>query len=106
MPRSRRSGQNTACEAALHDSSRPDLEQILDGLAQASPQGARRVQARIRAITELLARFPEIGQATIRPEMRRLVVTPFPYLIFYRATADAVIIHAVRHSARGPHTMP
>jgi toxin ParE1/3/4 len=33
-------------------------------------------------------------------------VHPYPYLIFYKATADEVVIHGVRHAARRPSSMP
>ena len=38
--------------------------------------------------------------------MRRIVVSPYPYLIFSRATGEAIVIHAVRHGARNPASMP
>ena len=34
--------------------------------------------------------------------MRRIVVTPYPYLVFYRVAADEIVIHGVRHAARKP----
>jgi plasmid stabilization system protein ParE len=50
--------------------------------------------------------YPFIGARTDDPDIRRLVVTPFPYLVFYQVTAEAIIIHAVRHAARDPASMP
>ncbi len=38
--------------------------------------------------------------------MRRLVVSPYPYLIFYRVADDALVIHGIRHGARRPSAMP
>jgi plasmid stabilization system protein ParE len=38
-----------------------DLSAILDYIAAHSPQGARRVQARIRALTDLLLQHPNVG---------------------------------------------
>jgi plasmid stabilization system protein ParE len=83
-----------------------DLGAILDYLAAHSPQGGRRVQARIRALTDLLLRYPHIGRRTSDPMIRRVPVTPYPYLIFYQATDSEIIIHAVRHAARDPAGMP
>jgi len=40
------------------------------------------------------------------PTIRRLVVTPYPYFVFYEVGDDEIIIHNVRHSARDPSTMP
>lgn len=83
-----------------------DLGAILDYIAAHSPQGARRVQARIQILTDLLLQHPYIGRRTDDPAIRRLVITPYPYLVFYEATESEIIIHAVRHAARDPRNMP
>jgi len=83
-----------------------DLSAILDYIAADSPQGARRVQARIQTLTDLLFRHPHIGRRTNDPVIRRMTTTPYPYLIFYEATDTEIIIHAVRHAARHPSGMP
>jgi len=83
-----------------------DLVQVLDYIAAQSPQSARRVQARIQAIIELLASHPFIGRRTNDPAIRRLPATPYPYLIFYEATETEIVIHAIRHAARSPSSMP
>ena len=44
-----------------------DLSAILDYIAAQSPQGARRVQARIQAVTDLLLLYPSIGRRTNDP---------------------------------------
>ena len=83
-----------------------DLSTILDYIAAHSPQGARRVQARIQTIIDLLLQHPHIGRRTNDPAIRRIGATPYPYLIFYEATGSEIIIHAIRHGARGPSSMP
>jgi toxin ParE1/3/4 len=83
-----------------------DLGTILDYIAAHSPQGARRVQARIQFLTDLLLLHPRIGRRTSDPAIRRMTTTPYPYLIFYEITETEIIIHAVRHAARDPSTMP
>ena len=83
-----------------------DLSAILDYIAAHSPQGARRVQARIQALTDLLLLYPHIGRRTNDPAIRRMMTTPYPYLIFYEAAETEIIIHAVRHAARDPSGMP
>lgn len=83
-----------------------DLDAVLDHTRQHSPQGARRVQQRIRTIVDLIVRHPEIGRVTSRNGMRQINASPYPYLIFYRATGDEVVIHGVRHGARRPSSMP
>ena len=77
-----------------------DLADILDYLAPRSPQGAGRVQSRIKSFIDLLPAYPLIGARTDDPTVRRLVVTPYPYLVFYEVGDDEIIIHNVRHSAR------
>jgi plasmid stabilization system protein ParE len=79
-----------------------DLASILDYIADRSPQGAARIRTRIRAVTDLLLRYPRSGAVTDDPAIRRITTTPYPYLIFYEATDAEIIIHAVRHGARDP----
>jgi plasmid stabilization system protein ParE len=83
-----------------------DLAGVLDYIAVHSPQGARRVHARIKAITELLLLHPLVGRRTNDPAIRRMTVASYPYLIFYEVTENEVIIHAIRHGARDPSDMP
>jgi plasmid stabilization system protein ParE len=75
-------------------------------IAERSPQGALRVQARIQAIIRLLLRYPSAGQRTSKGRLRRIVTSPYPYLIFYLATENEIVIHGVRHGARKPSSMP
>jgi plasmid stabilization system protein ParE len=35
-----------------------------------------------------------------------MLVSPYPYLVFYRVTEDAVIAQRVRHAARDPSDAP
>lgn len=81
-----------------------DLDSILDYIAAHSPHGARRVQARLKALADLLLQHPQIGRRTDDPT--RMTMTPYPYLVFYEATETEIIIHAIRHGARDPSGMP
>jgi toxin ParE1/3/4 len=83
-----------------------DLASILDHVAAESPRGAQRVQIRIRTLLDLLSRHPGIGTRTNDPTIRRLTISPYPYLVFYEVTEAEIIIHAVRHAARDPSGMP
>jgi toxin ParE1/3/4 len=83
-----------------------ELDEVLAYIVARSPQGARRVQARIQVIINLLLRHPRAGQLTDKGRLRRIAASPYPYLIFYRATEDEIVIHGVRHSARHPSSMP
>ena len=83
-----------------------ELEEVLAGIAERSPQGARNVQLRIRSAIEILAAYPSGGQLTTHPTLRRIVAVPYPYLIFYEARESEVVIIGIRHAARDPATMP
>jgi plasmid stabilization system protein ParE len=45
---------------------------------------------------------PEAGRVTKKVNFRRIVASPYPYVIFYRADATEIVIHGVRHAARRP----
>jgi len=77
-----------------------ELDQVLNYIEDRSPQGALHVQARIQAIINLLLQHPHAGRLTSRVRLRRMIVSPYPYLIFYEATEDEIVIHGVRHAAR------
>jgi plasmid stabilization system protein ParE len=83
-----------------------DLATVLDYIATRSPQGARRVHARIQTILSLLQSHPKLGVRTEDPTIRRINTSPYPYLIFYEPTESEIIVHAVRHGARNPSDMP
>jgi toxin ParE1/3/4 len=83
-----------------------DLEAILDYVSARSPQGAAHIHERIQAVIGLLLTHPHIGVLTEDPAIRRVNTSPYPYLIFYEVGEDEVIIHAVRHAARDPSSMP
>ena len=52
-----------------------DLTSVLDYIAAHSPQSARRVQSRIKALTDLLLLHPYIGRRTNDPAIRRMTTT-------------------------------
>ena len=79
-----------------------ELGEILAYIAERSPRGARKVQARILAMTVLLAGHPLSGQLTSVRGLRRIGTPPYPYVIFYEVSAEDVVIISVRHAARKP----
>jgi plasmid stabilization system protein ParE len=83
-----------------------DLNEVLACISARSPQGAKRVQARIKAVADLLLQYPRIGTMTDDPNIRRMTTSPYPYLIFYEPTENEIIIHAVRHGARDQSHTP
>jgi plasmid stabilization system protein ParE len=75
-------------------------------IASHSPQGAKRVRARIGVVVDQLRRHPLSGVATDDPTIRRMTTAPFPYVIFYEVTDNEIVIHAVRHGARASYDLP
>ncbi|MGA2124742.1 MAG: type II toxin-antitoxin system RelE/ParE family toxin [Xanthobacteraceae bacterium] len=78
------------------------MNAILDYIDDHSPQGARSVKQRLQAAIDLVAAHPHGAPLIGKRDLRRVVVTPYPYLIFYRVTPDEIVIHGVRHAARRP----
>ena len=79
-----------------------DLDAILNYIDQHSPQGVANVKSRIQTIINLLLLHPLIGTRTDDPAIRRMTTPPYPYLVFYEASDDEIIIHAIRHTSRNP----
>src|SRR5258708_19716586 len=100
------SGRSTGFETALHASRDSDFGEVLDYIEKESPQSARKVHARIQRLINLTLDHPQVGARTGSKRLRRLVASPYPYLIFYEVGDDEIVIHGVRHSARRPSSMP
>jgi plasmid stabilization system protein ParE len=83
-----------------------DLDAILEHIDEKSPRGAMRVKGRVEAIIDLLLLHPLVGATTDDPSIRRMITRPYPYLVFYEATENELIAHAIRHAARDPSSMP
>lgn len=47
-----------------------------------------------------------MGAPTDDPTVRPLSTPPYPFLIFYEIAEDEIVLHAIRHAARDPSTMP
>ena len=78
------------------------LAEILEYIDARSPHGADSVKRRLQAVTSLLADHPNAGRLTNKIGIRRAVVRPYPYVIFYRPDTTGIVIHGVRHAARRP----
>ena len=76
------------------------IEKALEYIEADSPQGANHVRERIQTLFRLLTQHPYAGQATDLPGVRRLALSPYPYLLFYRVTDDEVIVQRMRHTSR------
>ena len=78
------------------------MTEILDFIEARSPSGAENVKRRLQGIIDLLADHPNSGRTTNKGSLRRFIVSPYPYIVFYRADATGIVIHGVRHAARRP----
>ncbi len=79
-----------------------DREAIFDYLHQRSPQGARRVMARIDTVLQLLLTQPRGGYATDMPDVRVLFVGRYPYKAFYRIRGETIEVLRLWHTSRRP----
>lgn len=83
-----------------------ELEQVLEQIFTVSPTGAKHVSQRIQKILEYLVAYPHAGTESNRIGMRRLVVNPYPYAIYYGITDDVITVLGIRHTAQNPANMP
>ena len=78
------------------------MTEVLDYIEARSPAGAEHVKRRLQGVIDVLADHPNSGSATNKDKLRRFVVNPYPYVIFYRTEPTGIVIHAVRHTSRRP----
>jgi len=79
-----------------------DLEAIAEYLVQRSPAGGANVLAAIKSSIEMLEAFPELGRIVDDAGRRRLPVSRFPYVIYYRIEGSEILILHIRHTSRRP----
>ena len=85
------------------------LEQIdkaLGYVAERSPSGAAKIEARISAMLALAQIQPHAGVRTRLSGVRRIFLTPYPYLIEYHAGEDEIVVLRFRHTSRNPSSIP
>lgn len=78
------------------------IDGVLEHVQTHSPQGAARLRSRILASLSLICDHPNAGQITNRHDLRRVVLTPYPYVLFYRIGKNEIIVMRFRHTARKP----
>jgi plasmid stabilization system protein ParE len=61
--------------------------------------------AAVGAAFDAIERLPEVF-ARVHGEVRRAVITRFPYAVFYRVETKRVVVLAVLHTARDPKLWP
>jgi len=65
------------------------------------PGLGERFESEIRYATDLLLDQPEIGPPA-DPDLRKFILTRFPFTLYYSVTADVLRIEAVAHQSRRP----
>jgi plasmid stabilization system protein ParE len=77
-----------------------ELTEIADYIANDNPAAARAVVVRIEQVFRRLAAFPHMGHAIDESGVRIFPALPFPYLVFYTADENEIVIRNVRHGRR------
>jgi len=78
-----------------------DLERICERIERDNPEAARRVARTIYDSCSRLKDYPYLGRVSSRMTGRReLVFSPWPYIVVYRVTENAVEISRVFHAAQ------
>jgi toxin ParE1/3/4 len=78
-----------------------DLASLRAYIAENNPAAAKRVASEIlRAVTDGLTRYPDIGRPGRVPGTRELVISGTPFLVPYRVRTNTIIILGVYHGAR------
>jgi addiction module RelE/StbE family toxin len=78
-----------------------DLERICERIQRDNPEAARRVARTIYDGCTRLQQYPHLGRASSRmPGRRELVFSPWPYIVVYQVTGQAVEISRVFHGAQ------
>ena len=97
---------NTVFEAALSSTALRQIDQALGYVAARSPAGAAKIEARLSAIVTLLQLQPDVGLKTHVPGVRRIFLTPYPYLVDYDVGEDEIVVLRFRHTSRRPTRLP
>lgn len=82
------------------------IDKALSDIATESPQGAANVEARFSEIVAFIRQHPHAGKRTTVSGVRRVFLTPYPYLIDYFVGNGEVVVQRFRHAARNPATIP
>jgi toxin ParE1/3/4 len=83
------------------DDALQDIDDILNWLAVNYPSVAPVVSQRIEATIARIAKWPQSARAVpVRSGIRAVPLGRYPYVVFYRITADVVEILHVHHAAR------
>ncbi|PXW65238.1 type II toxin-antitoxin system RelE/ParE family toxin [Methylobacterium sp. B4] len=77
------------------------IDAALGYVRDRSPQGAAKIEARLSYLLRILQEQPYLGVRTSVHGVRRVFLTPYPYLIDYYL-GDEIVVQRFRHTARRP----
>jgi len=77
-----------------------NLNQIREYISKDNPEAAWVVASFVRRAINTLKLWPYQGRATERENVRRLVVTNYPYVVYYTVRKESVIVLNVLHTSR------
>lgn len=76
------------------------LQAIFAYVFEENPAAAQRIVTRVEELRALLAQNPDIGRKLPRRRLRWFPLTPFPYIVYYEASGQAVRIVRIWHARR------
>jgi toxin ParE1/3/4 len=78
-----------------------EFDTAVDWYKQRGTDLAKDFIARIKAVVKRIATNPKM-HATVYNDVRKAVVTRFPYIVLYREDAGELIVISVSHTSRNP----
>lgn len=83
-----------------------EVDEIFAYIANHSAAAAAAVVARVDELVGQLSEFPNMAQETDIAGVRKFPLGRFPYVVYYTAQQDEVVILHIRHGARRPPSFP
>ena len=79
-----------------------NIAAVVRYIRERNPGASYKVRAAILGALQTIGMFPEAGRAQTTASVRKLALTGFPYLIYFKVDAEkqVVLILAVQHAAR------
>lgn len=85
----------------LRREARAEFDAAYDWYEEQRPRLGVRFADRVQSVFDRICEMPE-SHATVFGDVRKALVRPFPYSIFYRVRPGRVVVIAVFHSKRDP----
>ena len=82
-----------------------DLAAGFDYYATQGPELGDKFLRAVTSAVEAIGRYPQMFSA-VHGEVRRAILSGFPYAVFYRIEPRRVVVLAILHTARDPRLWP